>query len=388
VLVAALLCMAAQVAAAVERDAASERRLAELRGRIERLRTQLEDKEASRREARDALRDSERAISSVNRGLVQLDLQERALRDQAKRLAQRRLKLERTLAGQQAALGRVLAAHYGYGAPDAVRVVLSGDNPADIARRLHYLTHVTRAANELIGSARQSIAELKQLRTEALGQAGQLGALEAERRSERRKLLAQRQQRERVLARLSDDIRTGRKRIRVLVADEARLARLVEEIGKVLSSPSIGGENRVEKVAPSSAPGGPFSNLKGKLRLPVRGELSGRFGGPRSSGGAGAKGVFISAAEGQPVRAIAPGQVVYADWMRGFGNLLIVDHGEAYMSIYANNEALLKQVGDLVAAGETIATVGASGGNEETGLYFELRHLGIAFDPLRWVSLK
>ena len=101
-----------------------------------------------------------------------------------------------------------------------------------------------------------------------------------------------------------------------------------------------------------------------------------------------AKGVFIRAPEGQPVRAIAGGQVVYAEWMRGFGNLLILDHGETYLSIYANNESLLKQIGDVVAVGETVATTGASGGNEETGLYFELRHLGRAFDPLRWVKLK
>jgi len=120
----------------------------------------------------------------------------------------------------------------------------------------------------------------------------------------------------------------------------------------------------------------------------VRGELTRRFGAPRGAVGTEAKGVFIRAPEGQPVRAIAGGKVVYADWMRGFGNLLIVDHGEAYLSVYANNESLLKQVGESVALGDTIATTGASGGNEESGLYFELRHLGRAFDPLRWVKLK
>ena len=101
-----------------------------------------------------------------------------------------------------------------------------------------------------------------------------------------------------------------------------------------------------------------------------------------------AKGVFIRAREGQPVRAIAGGRVVYADWMRGFGNMMIVDHGEHYLSIYANNESLLKQVGESVEPGESIATTGSSGGNEETGLYFEMRHLGRAFDPLSWVKLK
>ena len=120
----------------------------------------------------------------------------------------------------------------------------------------------------------------------------------------------------------------------------------------------------------------------------MRGELTGRFGAPRIDGGPDFKGLFIRAPEGEPVRAVAAGRVVFADWMRGFGNLLIVDHGEGYMSIYADNETLLKQTGDRVDAGEVIATVGSTGGNEKSGLYFELRHLGKAFDPLRWVKLK
>ena len=105
-------------------------------------------------------------------------------------------------------------------------------------------------------------------------------------------------------------------------------------------------------------------------------------------GGGTSKGVFIRSAEGQPVRSVAAGRVVFADWMRGFGNLLILDHGETYLSVYGNNEALLKQPGDTVSAGEPIATVGSTGGSPETGLYFELRHLGKAFDPLRWSNLK
>ena len=95
-----------------------------------------------------------------------------------------------------------------------------------------------------------------------------------------------------------------------------------------------------------------------------------------------------SAKEGTPVHAIAHGQVVFADWMRGFGNLLIIDHGDDYLSIYAYNEALLKQVGDPVAMGERVAMVGSSGGREQSGLYFEMRHLGKTFDPMAWVETK
>jgi septal ring factor EnvC (AmiA/AmiB activator) len=183
----------------------------------------------------------------------------------------------------------------------------------------------------------------------------------------------ERQARRQVLDRTLGEIRHHRRQIGVLKADESRLARLVDGLGRVLA--------RVE-------PAQPFSKLRGNLRLPVRGELTGRFGAPRGASGMEAKGVFIRAAEGEPVRAVARGQVVYADWMRGFGNLLIVDHGESYLSIYANNQALLRTVGDVVATGDPIAITGASGGNEESGLYFELRHLGRPFDPLRWVRLK
>jgi septal ring factor EnvC (AmiA/AmiB activator) len=148
------------------------------------------------------------------------------------------------------------------------------------------------------------------------------------------------------------------------------------------------GYARIERVPELGSASGAFGDLRGKLRLPVRGELTGRFGTPRKSGGVKLKGLFIRAAEGQPVRAIAAGQVVFADWMRGFGNLLIIDHGEGYLSVYANNETLLRQVGDVVAPGEPVATVGATGGNQQSGLYFELRHLGKPFDPLTWVDRK
>ena len=113
-----------------------------------------------------------------------------------------------------------------------------------------------------------------------------------------------------------------------------------------------------------------------------------RFGAKRSEGGPQWKGLFIRAASGQDVRVVAAGRVVFAEWMRGFGNLLIVDHGGGYLTIYGNNESVLKAVGDEVRTGDTVATVGATGGSPESGLYFEIRRQGKPFDPLKWVSLK
>ncbi|HEX5628873.1 MAG TPA: peptidoglycan DD-metalloendopeptidase family protein, partial [Usitatibacteraceae bacterium] len=142
----------------------------------------------------------------------------------------------------------------------------------------------------------------------------------------------------------------------------------------------------VEQVADASTSARPFPTLKGKLRLPVRGELMNRYGSPREEGGATWRGLFIRAAVGELVRAVADGRVVYADWLRGFGNLLILDHGGGYMSLYGYNDGLLRQVGEGVKGGDSVAQVGASGGAEESGLYFELRYDGKPFDPLRWVA--
>jgi septal ring factor EnvC (AmiA/AmiB activator) len=368
--------------------------LAALRSRIESLRTELEDRESDRREARDGLRASEVAISDANRALQAVETGARAARAAIGDLAARRALQERSLETGQAALGRLLAARavagISGGAPDFVRLALSGENLADAARKLHYLTYVSREAAQMIESHRNGLAQAARLKAGSEDKARELAVLEASGRSDRERLLKERREHRRLLERIAGEIRNARKRIQVLLADESRLARLVQEIGKVLAARPGAGYARVSAVPEAGTAGatGAFSLLKGSLRLPVRGELAGRFGTPNPEAGVSTKGVFIRAPEGEQVRAVGAGRVVYSDWMRGFGNLLIVDHGEAFMSIYGNNESLLKQTGDTVTLGEPLATVGHSGGNEQTGLYFELRHLGRPFDPLRWAKLK
>jgi septal ring factor EnvC (AmiA/AmiB activator) len=293
------------------------------------------------------------------------------VRAQAARIAQERQSLQAQSAKREAAIERMLAAWAAGGTPDALRVVLSGNDPADIGRALHYLGHVSRAAAELLAEQRAAAGELERLSADAKARAERLQAIEQASRTDRDRLLKEQRSRSRVLASLSTELQKNRKEIRVLRADEARLARIVAALRSEFPSAK-----------------GAFSSLRGKLALPVRGELTQRFGAPRGAAGTEAKGVFIRTPQGQPVRAIARGQVVYAEWMRGFGNLLILDHGESYLSIYANNESLLKELGDTVVPGEPIATTGSSGGSAQTGLYFEMRHLGRAFDPLTWVKKK
>ena len=171
-------------------------------------------------------------------------------------------------------------------------------------------------------------------------------------------------------------------------ADQAKLAAVKPETRKTEPDPGLASQSPAKPadvaLAPA-APDGAFASLKGQLRPPVTGRLAAKFGAKRGDGPSW-KGVFIRASEGADVRTIAGGRVVFAEWLRGFGNLIIVDHGGQYMSIYGNNQSLLKRAGDIVKAGDTIASAGNSGGNEESGLYFELRHQGRAFDPATWVK--
>ena len=158
------------------------------------------------------------------------------------------------------------------------------------------------------------------------------------------------------------------------------------QVAKVTPKPEPKPEPEPERPSLGpAAPAGAFASLKGQLRAPVAGKIAARFGSKRGDGPSW-KGVFIRTGEGSEVHAIAGGRVVFSDWLRGFGNLIIVDHGGQYMSIYGNNQSLLKRVGDAVKGGDAIASAGNSGGNEESGLYFELRHQGRAFDPATWVK--
>ena len=366
--------------------AADKADLDALRGRIEALKKNLSGTEENRSEASDGLRESERGVSDANRVLRNIGGQQRSARADLVRVGEQSRALEAGIASQQRELGQLLAMRYASGQQDYLRLLLSGHDPNQTARDLYYYGYISRAQADFIRALRSNLAGLAQLAREARGKSAELAELEARQREGRKELLKQQAERRRVLAKLATQIRSQRREIKSLQHDEARLSRLVEELGKVISPGPRGRRN--ERLPEAGRDGGAFALLKGKLRLPIRGELINRFGSPRSDSGLSWKGLFIRGASGEDVRAVAAGRVVFAEWMRGFGNLMIIDHGQSYLTIYGNNEALLKQVGDTVATGDVVATVGNSGGNPDSGLYFEIRYRGKAVDPLSWVSLK
>lgn len=383
-LITATLCAAGAATAAT---APPKEELSQLRGRIEAMQKRLAAAEGARSEAADGLRDSERAISESNRSLRDLAAKQRAIQARLIDLQQQETRAGNDIESQQRLLARQLYQQYIGNQPDAVKLLLNREDPNRIARDLHYLTYLARMRAEQIRSLRASIRQLDDLEAETKQQSEALAAVQAEQQAQREKIEREKQTRRDVLQKVARQIESQRHEISKLKRDEQRLARLVEQISQMIAR-SRAETPRNDRLPDSSTDGSAFAELKGKLSLPVRGELKGRFGSPRADGGLSWKGVFIASQPNQEVRAIAAGRVVFADWLRGFGNLLIIDHGGGYMSLYGNNESLFKQVGQATRGGETIAAVGNSGGNTDYGLYFEMRHQGKAFDPLSWVHLK
>jgi septal ring factor EnvC (AmiA/AmiB activator) len=392
--------------------------LKDLRGQIEALRKDMANAESTRTDAADQLKDAEREISATQRDLHDLAKNRSALQSTMKALGAESQELASRLRGQQTQLEKLIYRQYLQGNPDALRLVLSGNDPNQLARDLHYLAAIGRARGHLLREIESTLQRKQGLAASTRERTEQLANIEKLQKEQHHKLLLQREQRKTTLLKISTKISAQRREIGSLERDEKRLSQLIERVARIIAEKAAPRREPVQSAhkekesakeaaaqteaepaekrapaeiaserVPEAMPVGNFPQLKGKLRLPSKGKVSNRFGSARQEGSTW-RGLFIRAAVGSDVRSIAGGRVVFAEWMRGFGNLLIVDHGSSYLSIYGNNDSLLKQVGEAVRGGDTIATVGNSGGNPESGLYFELRHQGQPLDPLKWVNIR
>jgi septal ring factor EnvC (AmiA/AmiB activator) len=383
-------CLAIVLAApwgASDANAAPKEELEELRGRLKSLQRDLEQAEESRGEAADALKASERAISESNRKLRGFQEQRREIDQRLEELRRDRSELEQRVSAQREAVGRAFYQQYLAGRGETLRLLLNGQDPNRISRELHYLTYVSRARAELVKSVQADLAGLDQNLSDSERERARLAQVADEASAERERLEKETRERKDVLATLSRQIREQRREVDKLKRDEGRLTKLVDELNRVLARKRPQASIKNLATPDSSLDGRPFRDLKGQMRLPVSGELEHRFGSPRE-GNLTWKGLFIRAGSGREVKAVAAGVVVFADWLRGFGNLLILDHGQGFMSLYGFNEALRKQVGERVKGGEPVAQVGNTGGSTEAGLYFEIRFEGKPLDPMEWVTLR
>ncbi len=393
--------------------------LDDLRSRIEKLNRDLAKSEESRSEIADQLKESEKSISEANRSLNELAKDQATIGRELSDIEKRVKTAREDVAREEQLRDKLIVHQYMYGNTDAMRLMLGGQDVSAVERQLAYLGYVTRSRVATIGRLQKNITILAALEADAKEKQTALATNAEEQKKARELLVSERVSRQKVFNRIRADIDKNKREVGRLKRDENRLTRLVEQIALELARKGTKGTKGTKPgakpgVKPGTKPdrhkkgddtpqtrkpgevindivddgftGQAFASLRGKLKLPVKGELVGRFGAQREEGGVTWKGLFIRADEGQAVKAIADGRVVYADWLRGYGNLVIVDHGAGFLSLYGHNESVVKQVGDATLAGETIASVGSSGGALESGVYFELRQDGKPFDPMRWVG--
>lgn len=362
---------AAEERAVQEREA--KQKLDAVRAEIRTLTEQQRATAGERNEAVRALREKELAVAAVAKDVHALD--ERVAGQQAElaRLDGRRGDLETALESQREALAALLRSAYALGNHEELKLLLQQDDVAAISRVLAYHRYFQRAQVGQIDRLRGDLRELAEVQASIEAANAQLGRTRAARTAEGEKLEAERAGHERLVAEIDARLKDQGARIAALGKDEAALADLLEKLRDVFAD-----------IPKQLAGAEPFASARGRLAWPVQGRIATAFGAADDSGRR-SSGVLISAAAGTAVHAVSHGRVAFADWLRGYGLMIIVDHGDGYMSLYGGNETLLKDVGDWVDAGTTIASSGASGGQKTPGLYFELRAKGQAVDPRGWL---
>ena len=366
--------------------ALQQEELDNLRKHISVLQKELEKTSESQSEATDELRESERAISNSKRKLAELSLQHRAADQTLEKLKQQAQQLETNIQNQQAMLSKLLYQQYLGGKQEYFKLLLNNHDPDQAAREMRYYEYITRSRSTWLNMLRVNLAQLNEVVQQTQQKSGEITALQAEENAQQKILEKDRLARQQVISQFAQQLKQQRHEIGRLQRDENRLSQLIAKLSKMLTRQKDKGVFNNDKLPDNRFDGKPFEQLKGKLTLPVMGEVVNKFGSARPDSTVLWRGLMLRAANGQPVKSVAAGRVVFADWLRGFGNLLIIDHGKGYMSLYGNNETLYKQVGDILRGGDTVAAVGNSGGNEDSGVYFELRHRGEPIDPLKWIA--
>ena len=362
---------------AVAAASQNEEQLRALRTRIEALQADLNETRGERDEARAQLRESERRIGSQFKSLRDTEARQRTESARLAALQQARTRSRAELGTHRQELEQAVRAANVLGKQDYLKLLLSQDDPARMSRTLTYYRYLTEAHAARIEGIETALSRLDILEKQITERVQELAVLRARQLEQRNALEATRAEHRNLLAQLNERVRDRSQEVERLKHDEDRMTRLVRELRTALT--------RVP--APEPTVGKASVDKGGRWRLPVQGRLIARFGSPKEIGDLRWRGIFLAAPEGQEVKAVTRGRVAYADWLRGFGLLVVLDHGGGLMSLYGHNQSLYKGVGDRVEAGEAIAASGNTGGPPQPGLYFEIREHGEPRNPLDWCRL-
>lgn len=348
-----------------------QQKLQALQQNIQQLQQQLNSVKGNREQLLQDLKKNEteigKLLDKIDSIKQQLKSEEQALED----LRSRRSSLAEEQIAQKKQIAQQVRAAYLLGGQSNLKLLLNQDSPETVSRMLKYHDYFLAAHADKIATYLHTIEQLNAIEPRIVRRSESLQRNRADLQNRYAELKEKRRARQQTLAKLDATIQSKDQELQQLTRDREHIEELMAEI---VDSVGRGSFNN----------GAPFADLRGRLRWPAQGDIAHRFGSDRFAGKLKWDGVVIRAAEGSPVRAIHDGRVIFADYLRGHGLLIILDHGGGYMSLYAHNQSLTKTVGSRVEAGEVIARVGSSGGQQEAGLYFEIRRNGQPTNPSRW----
>ncbi len=355
---------------------ASQESAAETQARIDAIARELERRSA-------AMQQRARELSATEKQVQQLDQRIAAVASQLAELAtslqrtnqridelqQQQQQLIAEQKQQQQWLAKQVDMAYRIGEHDLLKLILNQEEPAELERLHGYYGYFNRARLQKLDELKATQAELEEVTAQVASEQQQLAQQKQQQEQQQQRLEQEKSEQQKLVRQLAQEQRQDQSRVAQLEQDQRELENVLAAIIAALrDEPQLDG----------------LRQLKGKMSWPTQGNVQRIFGRSRS-GGVKWKGILIDAAEGTPVKAIADGRVIYANWMRGFGLLLVLDHGDGYMSLYGHNQTLLPNVGEVVRRGEEIARVGQSGGRESPALYFEIRLKGDPVNPTQWV---
>ncbi|WP_404364839.1 murein hydrolase activator EnvC family protein [Marinobacter sp.] len=353
---------------------ATPAQLKALKQQISRIDQWLRQAEKDRSSLERELVQTDQAINRLTRERRELEAESREQAARLEKLRERESGLTRELDSQRASLRLQIRQAWMAGDAPAIKVLLNEIDPQKITRTMTYYEYLSQDAVNRLREFNATLAELKETRNKVLASRTRIASLQEDVNARQQQLEEKKQQRRQTLAVLKTDIGERQSERASLREDRARLESLLKEVEEAIASIPAPNETR------------PFKALRAKLPWPARGKVTRRFGDSLAQGKLSHNGLLITTQGETDVTAVHYGRVVFSNWLRGFGLMTIVDHGDGYMSLYGNNSSLLTSPGDWVKAGETIAVTGQSGGNDKPGVYFEIRYGGKPQNPQKWLA--
>lgn len=354
-------------------DNISPQKLEALKSRIRSVTQWLDHAQIHRNKLLENLRDAERQIGDLNLQLQELQGKSDDLSAKLKALSSREDKLRGQLESQRKSLKAQIRAAWMQGDAPAIKVLLNQADPQQLARNMTYYGYLSRHDIAQLKKFNDTLNALQDTRQQTTQAQLALADTQEKLKSKREDLAGQQASRKDTLTKLKSEITDKQQELTHLKANQQRLEKLLDKVQSAVANMPL----------PSDST--PFGKLRAKLPWPTHGRVVGHYGAPVADGKLHRNGILIATDANAPVVAVHYGRVVFANWLRGFGLLIIIDHGDGYMSLYGHNSSLMKRTGDWVKAGETIALAGDSGGADTTGLYFEIRHRGRPENPMGWL---